>query len=270
MGDLVWLDDNANGVQDPSESGVSGVEVRLYTAGGTLVQTQLTSPAGLYLFTDVTPGSYYIVFINTHADVAFTTANQGGDDARDSDVDLSLPTGLPGDNTGRTATFSLAPGADDRTWDAGLVSVTGQGSAALGDRVWNDTDADGLQDAGEAGAPGVTVRLYTNVAGVLTLLRTTTTDALGLYRFDKLPAGQYVVEFVTPAERTLSPRNAGGATAENDSDADLVTGRTAVINLPDGVTDLSWDAGISVQPNAEPPTDEPAMRPGLFIPLVSR
>ena len=270
VGDLVWLDDNANGMQDPSESGVSGVEVRLYTAAGTLVQTQLTSPAGLYLFTDVAPGSYYIVFINTHADTAFTTANQGGDDARDSDVDLTLPSGLPGDNVGRTATFTLAPGADDRTWDAGLVSVSGQGTAAIGDRVWNDTNQDGVQDAGEIGAPDVTVRLYTNVAGVFTVLRTTTTDALGLYRFDNLSAGQYLVEFVAPPERALSPRNAAAATTENDSDADLVTGRTVVITLPDGVTDLSWDAGISVMPNAEPPTDEPGQRPSLFIPLISR
>ena len=75
---------------------------------------------------------------------------------------------------------------------------------------------------------------------------------------------------MTPAQRTMSPRNAVGATAENDSDADPVTGRTVVISLPDGVTDLSWDAGISVLPSAEPPTDEPGQRPSLFIPLISR
>jgi hypothetical protein len=78
------------------------------------------------------------------------------------------------------------------------------------------------------------------------------------------------VEFVTPALRTISPRNAVGANAENDSDADPLTGRTVFISLPDGVTDLSWDAGISVLPGAEPPTDEPGQRPAVFIPLISR
>ena len=164
VGDLVWLDVDQDGVQDPGEPGVGGIEVRLYTAAGALVQTQLTSPAGLYLFTEVAPGSYYIVFINPQADKAFTFANQG-DDAHDSDVDLTLPTGLPGDNVGRTATFTLAPGADDRTWDAGLVTVVGQGTGALGDRVWGDVDENGVQDAGENGVPNVTVRLYTSAGG---------------------------------------------------------------------------------------------------------
>ncbi len=268
VGDYVWLDTNANGVQDPAESGVGGVEVRLYTAAGALVQTQLTSPAGLYLFTDVAPGSYYIVFINTQADTAFTTPNVGGDDARDSDVDPTLATGIA--NAGRTAIFTLAAGADDRTWDAGLVAVTGQGTGAIGDRVWNDADENGIQDAGESGVPDVTVRLYTSVAGVFTLLRTTTTDALGSYRFNNLPAGQYLVEFVTPPKRKLSLRNAAGATAESDSDADTITGRTVVITLPEGVTDLSWDAGMSVLPSAEPLSEEPGQRPSLFIPLLSR
>ncbi len=270
VGDFVWLDTNANGVQDAGEPGVGGVEVRLYTEAGALVQTQLTSPAGLYLFTDVAPGSYYIVFINTQVGTAFTIPNAGGDDARDSDVDLSLPTGIADSTAGRTATFTLAPGADDRTWDAGLVEVPGQATGAIGDRVWNDVDKNGVQDAGESGVQGVTVRLYSSVNGPPALLRTTTTDALGLYRFDNLPAGQYVVEFVTPPNYTVSPRNAGGATAETDSDADPVTGRTAVITLPDGVTDLSWDAGISVTPTGEQPTAEPAQRPSLFIPLISR
>ena len=69
-------------MQDLGEPGVGGIEVRLYTAAGALVQTQLTSPAGLYLFTNVEPGSYYIVFINTQGDTTFTSANQGDDAAR--------------------------------------------------------------------------------------------------------------------------------------------------------------------------------------------
>ncbi len=85
---------------------------------------------------------------------------------------------------------------------------------------------------GENGIPDVTVRLYTSAGGNLILLRTTTTDDQGLYRFDNLAAGQYLVEFVTPAERKMSPRNAATATAETDSDADPLTGRTAVISLP--------------------------------------
>jgi hypothetical protein len=147
--------------------------------------------------------------------------------------------------------------------------VPGQATGAIGDRVWNDVDKNGVQDSGENGVPGVTVRLYISVGGTLALTRTTTTDDQGLYRFDNLPAGQYLVEFVIPADRNVSPRNAAGSTPSTDSDVDPATGRTVVITLPDGVTDLSWDAGIFVTPTAEQPTEEPNQSPRIFIPLIS-
>jgi hypothetical protein len=51
----------------------------------------------------------------------------------------------------------------------------------LGNRVWNDTNGNGIQDAGEAGISGVAVQLY-NAAGT-TLISTATTDANGNYIF---------------------------------------------------------------------------------------
>jgi hypothetical protein len=148
--------------------------------------------------------------------------------------------------------------------------VPGQATGAIGDRVWNDVDKNGVQDPGENGVPNVTVRLYTSIGGTITLTRTTMTSDQGLYLFDNLPAGQYLVEFVIPVDRTVSPRNTAGATPATDSDADPTTGRTVVITLPEGVTDLSWDAGIFVTPTAEQPTAEPEARPRMFIPLLSR
>lgn len=51
----------------------------------------------------------------------------------------------------------------------------------IGNRVWMDTDKDGIQDADEEPLAGVTVQLY-NAAGT-TVLGTTTTDANGNYFF---------------------------------------------------------------------------------------
>ena len=76
---------------------------------------------------------------------------------------------------------------------------------AIGDKVWNDYDADGIQDAGEPGISGVTVRLIDES----TMLRAkdingndiadTTTNTNGNYNFNNLGVGKYIVEFTKPA-----------------------------------------------------------------------
>jgi hypothetical protein len=73
---------------------------------------------------------------------------------------------------------------------------------SLGNLVWNDLDDDGVFDAGELPIPNVQVNLYfdANNDGLLDLgefatpLVTTTTNAQGLYLFQALGAGNYVVE----------------------------------------------------------------------------
>ena len=42
---------------------------------------------------------------------------------------------------------------------AGVWPVSAQSGFTVGDRVWHDLDADGIQDPGEPGAPGIKVRL---------------------------------------------------------------------------------------------------------------
>ncbi|NJR18697.1 MAG: hypothetical protein HC785_25290 [Calothrix sp. CSU_2_0] len=66
------------------------------------------------------------------------------------------------------------------------------GNASVGDRVWSDTNGDGIQDAGEAGITGVTVAIYRDIDkdGVIDTgepkLATQVTDANGNYDFTGL------------------------------------------------------------------------------------
>ncbi len=78
---------------------------------------------------------------------------------------------------------------------------------SLGNRVWLDSNDNGLIDAVEPGLPGVTARLYsiTNTA-----LATTTTDGLGYYRFDFLSTGGYVVEVQNPVNPNPLPASPYG------------------------------------------------------------
>jgi len=63
---------------------------------------------------------------------------------------------------------------------------------SVGDRVWTDTDHDGIQDAGEPGIPGVTLQL-TDANGKPATgpggnpVQPVVTDADGTYSFDNLP-----------------------------------------------------------------------------------
>ena len=61
---------------------------------------------------------------------------------------------------------------------------------AIGNFVWHDMDSDGVQDAGEPGISGVTVRLYD--AGGTSLLAETVTDAQGIYWFTGLEGNDFV------------------------------------------------------------------------------
>ncbi|MBL3569802.1 hypothetical protein BV509_13255 [Rhodovulum sulfidophilum] len=111
---------------------------------------------------------------------------------------------------------------------------------ALGDTVWYDADRDGLQDAGELGAAGVTVTLL-NGDGSATG-RSTVTDADGKYLFDGLEAGQYRVQFDGVAGYDFTTADAGDDAL--DSDADPATGLSHIVDLGAGETDLTVDAGL--------------------------
>ncbi|MEM8930504.1 MAG: SdrD B-like domain-containing protein [Acidobacteriota bacterium] len=62
--------------------------------------------------------------------------------------------------------------------------------ATIGDRVWHDTNGDGVQDAGEVGLEGVTVELV-DAGGVVVATLVTGTD--GIYLFEDVIPGTYSV-----------------------------------------------------------------------------
>src|SRR5207244_12946087 len=71
------------------------------------------------------------------------------------------------------------------------------------DLVWNDTNANGIQDVGEVGIGNVTVRLLDSTG--TTVLATTTTNGGGMYSFTGLAAGSYRSEDLTPELLSLNP-----------------------------------------------------------------
>jgi hypothetical protein len=235
LGNTVWLDTNPqNGVQNGTEPGVAGVTVTLYNAGVAVAST-ITDANGKYLFNNIPTSAAYTVGFSLPVGMRFTT--QGGTLSTDLNSDANV-------TTGRTNTITVSSGDNITYVDAGIYPIATT-KASLGDRVWNDLDHDGIQDAGEQGVGNITVNLYTNTG---TFLATTTTDPSGYYMFTNLNAGDYMVEFIKPAAYTYSPQKvtSGGATLGTDSDPNTGTGRTSTINLKEGDRNTSVDAGIYI------------------------
>ena len=239
VGNVVWRDANANGVQDSGEPGVSGVLLNLIDPdNGAVVAQATTASDGSYLFA-VQPNKDYIIEvapINFNAgrplfDFVLSPQDRGGDDTRDSDADqLSRRISVP----------PQLRDANNMTFDIGVIQES-QANGIVGDRVWSD-NGNGVQDAGEAGIPGITVRLINTATGAVE--KTTTTDANGGYLFINVIPGTYVVEFVPPSGINAAPRDAGGNDAL-DSDADAGSGwRPPAFNVIADTVNTTLDLGL--------------------------
>lgn len=135
---------------------------------------------------------------------------------------------------------------------------------SIGNYVWYDVNYNGIQDAGEAGAAGVTTHLevYVGAAGGdqsnsanWLEIDSKVTSATGYYLYNSLESGTYRVRFDSPAGYTFSTYQALGSDATNttgttDSNAgsDGYSGPISIAsNLPEGNVgrdNLTIDAGL--------------------------
>ena len=79
IGDRVWLDTDANGIQNAGENGVSGILVELRNCSGTILSTTATNGTGFYLFTHLPPAGYQVTFTIDGNLYFWSPANQGSD-----------------------------------------------------------------------------------------------------------------------------------------------------------------------------------------------
>jgi hypothetical protein len=201
LGDRVWIDLDGDGVQDSNEIGVSGVVVTLYSdpdgdgVYDTLVTTDTTDANGYYLF-DGLPAGAYVVRVTDSASAShnvLASYTQTGDpDHFGTAVPASDPLNLASDNAS-TLPIILAPGDVFLNADFGYQPSKDEPLGKIGDYVWFDANADGVQDATESPIRNVSVALIkdSNGDGVWDagepILASAVTDASGYYLFDGLP-----------------------------------------------------------------------------------
>lgn len=195
LGSTVFIDADDNGMQDPTEDGISGVTVELLLdADGngmidademTPVATTTTDANGDYYFGELIPGNYV---------VQIPEANFGDTGALDEYSTSSTPTSTTDDNndgddngiqaggpltTTMSPVINLMPGEEPvaaaETFQGGGQDVdNGQAddsgnmtvdfgfipNVTIGSTVFADYNNNGIQDPGEPGIPGVELVLF--------------------------------------------------------------------------------------------------------------
>ena len=228
---FVWADLNENGQQDAGEAGIANSPVLIFNAttnqqiGGTF-----TNSEGFYAFSGLLPGDYYVLF-ETLNGYTPTAQDAGGNNDIDSDFNPA---------NGHSDVLSINGNNEDI--DAGFVPPPFGNITGL---VWNDLNANGIQDAGEPGLPSVVVVLFAASSDMP--VDTTLTDGNGNYIFTDL-FGDYYVQFPTPAGFDTTPQGQGSDNTL-DSDYNPADGQTSSIGIS-GVT-VEFDAGFVALPPQE-------------------
>lgn len=224
-----WHDINGDAFFGGGEPPIGGITVTLTGTngiGGAVNLNDVTDGTGYYEFDQVPPGTGYMIhFGNAAGYDGFTNPVTGGDS-------------YPDPANGNTVTFNVNSNQLFADIDAGYIKYIG-----VGDFVWEDMNGNGLQDGGEPGVAGVTVRLARSSDNAV--MATTISNGAGQYTFDAGDAvgpGQYFVAFEPPPGFGIIDQNAGPDNI--DSDPDDATGWTDNFDMDSGDQIDNIDAGL--------------------------
>lgn len=180
IGGQVWHDSGESVVP------LQDAMVTLMNADGEAVIQTLTGEDGSYCFDHLEDGQYQLSVMLPEGHVVVTP-----DDERLTEGGLvSVMT----DCRGREAAsdvFTLRMGEDRTSMDIGSV-LPGR----LGDRVWLDENANGLQDLEEGGIPNILIELVRGEE----VVASAATDQYGFYFFRDLYPGVYTLRVTYPAD----------------------------------------------------------------------
>ncbi|HRG32603.1 MAG: DUF11 domain-containing protein [Saprospiraceae bacterium] len=239
IGGRVFLDKDKDGIFDPTENGLNGLDVYLVDAMSgavvanlrTAVNPSTPSDDGYYKFACIKPGMYHVKF-ERPGHLAASEPFKGGNTDKDSDISHEF-----GVNT--TRKFTVLSGDMILNVGAGF-----QDKATLGDRVWLDRNFNGIQDGNEEPVQGVKVAAYTP-GGVMVSEATSGFD--GTYMLDGVAQGDYYVKFTAPVSFGFTIPHTGSDNVDNDVDGTNGYGTTRVYRVQTGDAFPTIDAGLVYQ-----------------------
>ena len=204
---VVYDDLNANGVRDVGEPGIAGAQVSL--SGHSTAGPLTTGADGAYVFDGLEPGTYTLTSTEASGYLdAFETAGTAG--------------GNVSTVSGSATITNIVLGVGVRSTGYLFGDVR---AASLAGVVFDDTDSDGVRDAGEAGLGGVFVALNgTDMFGAAVHVDGTT-ELDGTYSFPDLLPGTYRINEAQPGAYLDGSETVGtaGGTIDTAPDGDEIS-----------------------------------------------
>ena len=180
-----WEDHNANGVQDVGDGGLAGWRIYVDLNGNSVFDigepSDLSAANGDYTISGVNPGSRTVREVG-QAGWTCSFPNPGA------------PSGgvVSSTNCSYTVTVtsgSAATGRDFGNWTTGTISGT----------KWEDHNANGVQDVGDGGLAGWTIRAYNSLGNIAA---SAMTAADGAYSLTLQPGKYRICESASPTGRS--------------------------------------------------------------------
>ena len=190
----VYLDDDFSATLNGKEKIVTSFQVDALDEKGQVAASDRSNIKGMYEITGLAPGSYSLR-VTAIKGYAFTRLGE-------QNVILNRTGG-----EGYTEPFAVALGEKITGKDIGMIRPgTVRGS------VFADANDNGLRDAGEAGLPGVIVRLMGEDGEAFRAV----IDETGSFLFDAVMPGTWTLEYELPENAVFAQTPAGGNTITSD------------------------------------------------------
>ena len=195
IGGTKFQDVNGNGVRDIGDVGAAGVTVFLDTNNNGVLnvgeRSTVTDANGNYSFASVGPGTYIVREVLPVGSVQ-TTANP-------ANIITSSGINVTGVNIGNFQTLTI------------------------GGTKFQDSNGNGIRDAGEPGLAGFTIFLDTNNNGVLNVgERSTVSGVNGTFNFANLGPGTYIVREVAQSNFVQMTNNPAPITATSGGNVSTI------------------------------------------------
>ena len=194
----VFNDHNNDGIQQAGEPGIGGVQLTLTGSndlGAITPITVTTNPDGTYSISGLRPS-------DASGYTLTETQPSNYNDGRDVDGSLA---------NGNVSANDVNSGINIVSGDNGTGYDFGERGTSIAGTVYVDENRSGSLEAGETErVNGVLIELYDSTGTVLIDSMTTGTD--GNYRFDHLPADDYVIREIHPAQYSSTTPNTINAT----------------------------------------------------------
>ena len=212
-------DDNSirNGVHDAGEPLVGGSLITVYSADNISVRQNSTNITDTVTFNDL-PFGYYRVEVTAPTTPTLMVVS----------VPRTLGSSATPTNPGLVFRVQITS-STPLSFDVGLRTLpdgSAAGTRVLDTRVWDDLNADGLQNADEPGMTGLTVQLFDDSAPTIAILTASevpdlagATSGGGRYLFENAPiTSTYKIRVVStiPTTYTLTKQVAGSPQSNSD------------------------------------------------------